>query len=226
MYTEISFPVTSILENTEAIANACEDLELTSSSSQNSSLPIILVTELAALIHLQQYDHARHLWRRYSSEQNNENLLQFSSLWKAVAPLLRARSQDFTASSKTVSNNKFGNIAEVYGSLQDCIEMKPVLEPLASYAKQLQMSIRELFCRGIERIHESIDGEKCRVLLGLKNTRELEAFVTKRNWTKESETALWIPYYKTMTDVGKNGSDRIDYLTNVVGFMETQRFNA
>jgi hypothetical protein len=233
MNTEITFPVASILENTEAIVDACEDSELSSSSSRDASsaLPVILLTGLAALIHLQQYDHARHLWRRYSSEQNNPQLQQFVSLWRAVAPLLRAHSQDFSrnsdTSNNTESNGNGGTISEVYGSLQACVEKNPTLEPLATYAKQLQVSIRENLVLAIERAFESIDSEKCRILLGFQNAHELDAFVTERKWTKEMGTELWIPCYQANTcRMGKSGSDRIDYLTNVVGFMETRRFNA
>jgi len=224
MNTEITFPVASILTNTSAIVNACEDLEV---SAPSDTLPLILVTQLAALIHEEEYQHARHLWRRYShqvqaqaqaAEGSSQQLQfqQFTLLWKAVAPLLLL--EDITA---------------VYDSLTACTNTQ--LQPLASYAQQLQQSIRIKLAKAVESVYESISNDYCKTLLGFKNNNgnaDLQVFLNERKWTQEQVNGLWIPHYQPVGKSasagqgGGGGGDRIDYLTKIVGFMETQRLNA
>ena len=183
-----------------------------------------------------------------------------------MTPLLRAHSQDCTttidASTLGVGvgvgvgdSTGGGDISNVYGSLQACQHMNPKLEPLATYAVQLQTSIRGTFAKAIERSFESIEHERCKMLLGYLNNGDtsdgdMDKFLMGRNWSKEMGTSLWIPYYNPVTrnasaskenssdndsDVygnahvhvhaGSSSSNRIEYLTQMVGFMETQRFN-
>lgn len=228
--------------------------------SNIETLDTILLTQLAALVHLQEYTHARHLWRRYSSlssagNQNNPTLPQFTRLWRALEPLLRAHAQDTTTTiSKEEYQNSKDNYIEVepskididagdipmvniHKSLQMCLEEvgnDAEFQLLASFIKELQISIRDMIAIAMERVYESIREERCGPLLGLSigegGSRSVDAYLNGRNWTRE-ETGLWIPYFDpTSASHGgkekKGAGDRIEYLTQVIGFMETQRFNA
>jgi hypothetical protein len=260
MSVEIKLPVSSILSNTKSIISACEDLEMQPSNIE--TLDTILLTQLAALVHLQEYTHARHLWRRYSSlsstrTQSNPTLPQFTRLWRALEPLLRAHAQDTTTSSKEVyqnSNSKDNYIeavepskididagdipmVNIHKSLQTCsdeVGNDAAFQLLARFIKELQVSIRDMIAIAVERVYESIREERCGPLLGFSmgdgSSNSVDAYLKGRNWTRE-ETGLWIPYFDPTSACHggkekKGAGDRIEYLTQVIGFMETQRFNA
>ena len=110
---DIKLPPDSISINTLEIIKACELAEIYGVTSSSSS-SFILVTQLASFLYLRQYNHARHLWRRYKSEciqyssssttttNNNDHnntmndivdvhndIHQFQRLWNAIEPLLQ-----------------------------------------------------------------------------------------------------------------------------------------
>ena len=81
--TSLSFPPPSILTHTQEIINVCEDAEVQAhvvDPSNNSifaggsgsvvppSLDVILVTQLAALIHAGEYHDALNLYLRYAGQ--------------------------------------------------------------------------------------------------------------------------------------------------------------
>jgi len=233
--------------------------------SNIEALDTILLTQLAALVHLQEYTHARNLWRRYSSlsstctgtQSNPATLPQFTRLWIALEPLLRAHAQDTTTSSKEKYQNSKDHYIEVeqpskididvgdipmvniHKSLQMCLEEvgnDAAFQLLASFVEELQVSIRDMIAIAVEHVYESIREERCRPLLGFyvgdgsTGSNSVDAYLKGRNWTRE-ETGLWIPYFDPTSAChggkeNKGAGDRIEYLTRVVGFMETQRFNA
>ena len=251
MSVDIKFPVSTILSNTKSIISACEELEMQPSTME--TLDTILLTQLAGLIHLQEYTHARHLWRRYSSlasnaKSNHVTLPQFTRLWKALDPLLRAHAQDTTRSENQNSHGKETTIdaeagtsvddipmVSIYKSLQLCsdeVRGDAAFELLVNFIKELQVSIREMVAIAIERVYESIREEHCGPFLGFSvgadTNMEMGDFLKDRKWTKEMETGLWIPHFDPSkgSNEKESAGDRIDYLTRVIGFMETQRFNA
>jgi hypothetical protein len=259
MSVVIKFPVSTILLNTKCVVSTCEELEMQPSTME--TLDTILLTQLAALVHLQEYTHATHLWRRYSSISSGDNsnrvtLPQFTRLWKALEPLLRAHAQDMTtaAATTTTSEDQSNNekdtaidaeghtsvdtipMANIYKSLQICLEEvrgDEAFELLLNFIKELQVSIRAMVAVAMESVYESIREEKCRTFLGFYHSAadtkmNMEDYLKDRKWTKEIETGLWIPYFDPSQggDEKKSAVDRIQYLTRVIGFMETQRLNA
>ena len=56
------FPPTSIAHNTVAIIDECEMAEMTPGNHTDAAIPIV---EMAALLYMGEYVHARHLWRRH-----------------------------------------------------------------------------------------------------------------------------------------------------------------
>ncbi len=231
-----SFPPPSILSNTEDIINACEDAEV-NSSGLNVTLDVILVTQLAALIHAEKYHSALHLYSRYSSLVDSSfvpasastslTLEQFGLLWKAVTPLLDVMTNNDT-------NEKISN---VFASLQLCMGMQ--MQPLATYTEQLMSSLRDQIAYVMEvSLYESVSSDECAKLLGFSFgcgrggiNLNMSQYLKNRNWTMESPN-LWIPNNSNDNDISNDGkyggaqTDRIEHLTKIISFMETQRLNA
>jgi len=179
-------PVKSILSNTSEIVSLCEWAELTVTTSNYneglvetnppaSQLRFVLVTELAALLHLGSYNHARHLWHRYRPTTTtttttvvsgvpqeeravvDEEMDQFQRLWTAAQPILLAVSgQQECCKGQTLTQNKLVTSHETfYRELRvSCIE--PQLEPLATFAKELILSERMRMVRLLEETFDSL----------------------------------------------------------------------
>jgi len=126
----IQLPPKSILTNATAIVSACEWAEVSPDNENNSKnkshpLKFVLVTELAALLHLGSYTHARHLWHRHRQNVNlntNANVArgavdpemdQFQRLWKAAQPLLLASAAPSISSSTQTSTSASASKATI-----------------------------------------------------------------------------------------------------------------
>eukprot|EP01083_Nonionella_stella_P068080 180523_1 len=280
----MSIPPESILVNPQEIINACEDAEInaslspsnaaatnstststssdgaangasSSSSSAVPSLDIVLVTQLAALLHTRQYDHARHLYRRYAcivegetdaNANANENgnvasapmsisLPQFGALWKAAKPWMmgHAQTQFLNDNESSSGSDTTNSICDVFSSLQDCITVAsnsnaniPV-QPLATYAGQLQTSLRDTMTNTTEELYECITPSECARLLGYANANNdngsdsdtngnegMSEYLQGRNWAteqgKKQGQVVWIPCNsnsKERSNLEESGSD-------------------
>mmetsp|Transcript_13845 Transcript_13845/g.17466 ORF Transcript_13845/g.17466 Transcript_13845/m.17466 type:complete len:242 (-) Transcript_13845:68-793(-) len=236
-------PPESILHNTSDILNACELAEIGGAPSSDSSF--VLVTQLSCLLLLGKYNHARHLWRRYSAEiladsemQDSEttssssssiktghenDLHQFRLLWNAVQPLL----QSFFGQTSLLES-----APDVYKSLQTCIDAN--LYPLSSYALELKVGIRGQMAELIERVYDSAETQMCETMLGREDGEDLDQYLLQRCWEKTNSTSgtdIWIPASRSpnmkskglKTDAGGSKESKIEFLSNVVGFMERQQ---
>ena len=239
----IQLPPESIATNTAAILKACEMAEI-SGTTTTSNHSFILVTQLASLLFLRQYNHARHLWRRYSPPSppsssdtemqdsttstsmvadgtGGDDLHQFQLLWNAAQPLLKSYYGNVSLLESSTS---------VYTSLQSCVEAN--LHPLSVFALELKGQIRNQMVDLIETVYDSIPDSKCYTLLGKleggESEDDVESYLlTQRKWMRDETTKLWIPAtagsHSTSSDNGgKEEKNRIDFLSNVVGFMEKQ----
>lgn len=223
-----ALPPNSIAINTIEIVKQCELAEISGTPSSNS---FVLVTQLASLLLLGQYNHARHLWRRYRSEMisdkemqeatnhNNMEMVQFQMLWNAAQPLLRS----FYGHQSLLDCG-----TNVFASLQSCVNAN--LHPVSLYSNELIGAIRNQMAELVETVYDSIQVQKCNMLLGKSNGEDIDQYLLQRGWEKNAE--LWIP--ANTPDLGKKdfdkscskGSDeksKIDFLSNVVGFMENKR---
>jgi len=224
---EISFPPPSILVDTEAIVDSCEMAEMTihspsgdsgegeasSSSSSWSSPPpglrFVEVAELAALLHLGEYVHARHLWRRHrpspssgigtalattsddphthssSSSSFDPEFHQFALLWSSAArPILS------------------DDVKLAHSGLNQCASSG--LEPLATYASELKATYRERCARRAERSYSRMTVEGCRDWFGYadgkqQDEEDMGRMLSARGWTRDGEGTdtmggpFWIP---------------------------------
>lgn len=223
-----SLPPESILANTADILKACEIAEISSTQQTNDSPSFHLVTQLACLLLLGKYNHARHLWRRYNAETlpdtEMENpstttktgraldLYQFQLLWKAAQPLL----QSYFGNVSLLDSSK-----ELFVSLQSCVDAN--LYPLSFYSKELIEGLRSQMTSLIETVYDTIQEEKCKSLLGVAEGGQfLNQLLEQRGWKKqEGSQVMWIPNSPGTQVVSSNEqNNKIELLSNVVGFME------
>jgi hypothetical protein len=243
----MNIPPESILINTAEIAKACEIAEISCIPSSDS---FILVTQLASLLVLGRYNHARHLWRRYNSEVVTDtemedstsaststatttktggdlDMHQFQLLWNAAQPLLKS----FYGHVSLLESG-----SDIFTSLQSCVDAN--LHPLSMYALELKGVIRDQMAALIETVYDSIQVQKCQALLGKSSEggEDFDQYLVQRGWGKSSDTVdIWIPAsplvadYSTGKDqISKNSGQKskIEFLSNVVGFMEKQRVHS
>ncbi len=223
----IELPPASILTNTAEVLEACELAEISGTASPHS---FHLVTQLASLLLLGKYNHARHLWRRYnteippdseieSSSTANRNmsgreldLYQFHLLWKAAQPLLRS----YFGQNMSLLDSS----AELFASLQSCVDAN--LHPLSLYAKEVAEGMRSEIANLMETIYDTVQEEKCKSLLGIGETKLLDQFLVGRGWDmREGSQGIWIPA-SCQGQITSNGAEtsNIELLSNIVSFME------
>lgn len=268
-----TLPPKSILTNTSDILFACEEAELSPATNQAK---FVLVTELAALLHLNEHTHARHLWHRYCNNENSssstgtnddDDMIQFQMLWKAVEPLLKASliaqiPDDGIVPAQSSGEQQGGGgvvpipssslssgHSEYYKRLQANIETK--LEPLSTFSGELIQSQRIKMVRLLEKTYDALPATKTtstapsdgsgdediiRNYLGYVNNdneTEMNEFLKQRNWTMTSDNQFWIPSEVSLMEenersdvvTSSHAEDKVQFLTNIVGFMEGQRVN-
>lgn len=232
----MNLPPESILANPKEILKACEIAEISGTPSPNS---FVLVTQLASLLVLGQYNHARHLWRRYRTEAFSEeelndsaiksksgserDMYQFQLLWNAAQPLLQSY---------------FGHVSilesgsNVFTSLQLCVDAN--LHPLSMFALEIKSSIRDQIANLIETVYDSIQVQKCQALLGKYDGENVDQYLVNRGWGRSNDsTDIWIPAAPSLNAKGsdqtsKSGNEKskIEFLSNIVGFMEKQQVHS
>lgn len=233
---KIQLPPESISTNTAAILKSCEMAEISGNATSNNSF--ILVTQLASLLFLRQYNHARHLWRRYSTQFPSSSdtemqdststsigdggggdMHQFQLLWNAAQPLLKSYYGNVSLLKSSTS---------VFASLQSCVDAN--LHPLSLFALELKGAIRDQMADLMETVYDTIPDTKCYTLLGKLDggDDDVESYLLQRRWVKDDTTKLWIPAVSGSNATSPGGGDdddeknKIDFLSNVVGFMEKQ----
>jgi len=215
---DMNIPPNSIAVNTTEILKTCENAEIrgvvSSSATASHAQSYILVTQLASLIFLKQYNHARHLWRRYKMEcegtansdtEDNTNktmremdLYQFQLLWNAVQPLIKSyfgHNDNETNldvnddNSLLLSLTSYCENNNVYSSLQSCVDAN--LHPLSMYALELKNAVRDQIAELIEMVYDSIQDQKCYELLdgngnGNDQNNDLDQYLLQRGWKYRS----------------------------------------
>lgn len=183
------------------------------------------LAEMAALLYLSEYTHARHLWRRYetaatsATASDNPELRQLQLLWTAARPM---STHDHAAS---------------YAALDSCIAS--AMQPLATYAGEIRTKYRSIvLTKTIEGGYVKISKEACKTMLGYTAEQEgemMSALIQGRGWTESGE--YLIPCQdeeeKDGDEVGDveddaaigAHSDRIKELADMVGFMEKSKLN-
>lgn len=195
---DISIPPDSIAVNTEEIIKACELAEISGSSS-SSSQSFILVTELASLVYLRQYNDARHLWRRYKTDcsfnygnsgSDNDNANVMNPASSTAIPTKSTGNGTAANDTKMEDLRQFHllwNTIEpiikcFYGHRSfldsNCVEsvftsLQSCVDancyPLSTYALELKSAIRDQMAELIEMVYDCIEMTKCNILLGMSN---------------------------------------------------------
>ncbi len=99
-----------------------------------------------------------------------------------------AQTQFITDTDSASGNSSSNSICDVFSSLQDCISAPTPLQPLATYASQLQTSQRDTMSNAIDDVHECITPAECARLLGYNDGGEIigmNEYLQGRNWTTE-----------------------------------------
>jgi len=230
----MNLPPVSILTNTQEIIEACELAEISgspapssSSSSSSSTCPFILTTQLASLVVLRQYNHARHLWRRYSEDavasaatgSEQQDLYQFHLLWKAIQPLLKLTfgNNDSINDSIRKKDDEFVQLQQlqllkkVYTNLKSCMDTNQY--PLSNYASELKNCIRDQIASLMEMMYDTVSIVKCELFLGTggggggaSDETDLESYLISRKWEKcTNNSDFWIPCSELTNNVQPNG---------------------
>lgn len=215
-----------------------------------------LSIQLAALVHNNQYNLARHLYRRYHDSQNANFEMErssiesifpmFYSLWKALEPLLSIHAFDLKHSeyeheilrpTNYMNSSSIFTIEKVYDNLQSCQSRKndfynPTL--IDSLAGELIISTRDKVLFMLESgSFEAIQDSSTALLLGFSDNQSAIDFCKKRGWEVErfDNKVYLIPlvsehHYPTTIGENRKQRDLIDRLTQLVGFLEVERMNA
>jgi hypothetical protein len=187
------------------------------------------LAELAALLFLSEYTHARHLWRRHEtaatspSASSNPELHQFQLLWTAAQPMATH------------------DHAGAYAALDSCIASAE--QPLAAYAGEIRKQFQDnVLAKTIEGGYSKISKEICRTMLGYTIQQEGEMtnmLVRGRGWLEKGEYLIPCEDEEkeeeeevgdgddcdnAATAVGAHG-DRIRELADMVEFMERSKLN-
>ena len=175
----VSLPAKSILLDTAEILQACEQAEI--SSRNVNQTQYVLVTELACLLVLGEYQHARHLWHRYrddcpgifhtvltqefepqEGQQRMEpavdlpeelaDLYQFFVLWHLVAkPMLLYQ-----------SNHVFANVRRILSACKDISAVQgpssklSFHEPLFTYVDEVVGTYQSKLLTRMEETYDTI----------------------------------------------------------------------
>ena len=196
------------------------------------------LAELAALLYLSSYTHARQLWKRRQPSSSadpgssaNPELQQFTLLWEAVESLVAPAAE----TSENVSNEN--GEATAMAQLGACVASGQ--QPLATYADEVLKKWRSEKMIMMEECYDTIKMQDCAALLGYTDDagrEEMANTLRGRGWTVAGE--CWIPgdadededeeeeKKEEEEDAGGMGAaDRIKELADIVGFMEMSKLN-
>ena len=166
------------------------------------------MTQMAILLHLGNYTHARHLWRRYKSFCTSCT----SNEWKGLEQLWNVGQAMMDLNYETV-----------YQLLQQQSSSIPWKEELCwSYRNQML----SLF----EQTHDTVSQQDCYVRFGFLNSKEKEQmnhWLQQQDWEYDTMTNFWIPALpqKRTTFDHHHDSSKIQTLSKIVHFLEQKQLN-
>lgn len=212
------------------------------SSSSGSGNKYTSIIQMAFLLYLGEYVHARHLWRRQRSNNNfisSDEYNQLTMFWTA-AKYCYLWSTGGISSSLSSGDDESSNLPYstlMLRALQSNAESS--LEPLATYSKELVSIFRY---RVNDRLHSSFDDIRedefmLRMNLNSEESGTAEDVLGRYGWksvTAGDATHL-VPNqeWKSPVDIGmgedgvmSSDGDRIHQLSEVVMFLEQTKMNA
>ena len=206
---------------------------------RHNNIQYELVTQMALLIYLGEYTHARHLWERNSGRFNaNDDYVQLEQLWCAakycclwstggVYSLTSCSSsssssngmmkveannndkEDGGSTSRTTTDLPFSTIA--LRALDVCVSRQ--MEPLSTYATELTGVFRSRVNRCMHGFFEKLDCAEFYLRMNFNDARQHDA-----NNDREND-ALWTAYGWKKDDGGYLiSSDVDDMMMNVIAW--------
>ena len=239
------------LLSSSSSSNASDDgggtKEESSSSTGSSVNKYTSIIQMAFLLYLGEYIHARHLWRRQRSNNNSsssnsdDEYNQLSMFWTAAKYCYLWSTGGVSSSlNSTTDDDESSNLPYstlMLRSLQSNAESS--LEPLATYSKELVSIFRY---RVNDRLHSSFDDIRedefmLRMNLNDSDGGAEDDVLGRYGWKRAvTDAAHLVPNqeWKSPVDMGRRGGDgmittdddRIHQLSEVVMFLEQTKMNA
>ena len=215
------------------------------SSAVNNKYASII--QMAFLLYLGEYVHARHLWRRQRTNNNSisssdDEYNQLSLFWTAAkyCYLWSTGGVSSSLNSTAAGDEESSNLPYstlMLRSLQTSMESS--LEPLATYSKELVSIFRY---RVNDRLHSSFDDmheDEFMLRMNFLNNSDdgaEEDVLGRYGWKRaEADATHLVPNqeWKSPVDLGRGedgmistDDDRIHQLSEVVMFLEQTKMNA
>ena len=213
-----------------------------SSSDSGSVNKYASIIQMAFLLYLGEYVHARHLWRRQRSNNNSsssDEYNQFSMFWTAskYCYLWSTGGVSLSLNSTDDESSNLPYSTLMLRSLQSNAE-ESSLEPLATYSKELVSIFRY---RVNDRLHSSFDDireDEFMLRMNLNNSDDgaEDDVLGRYGWKRaEADATHLVPNqeWKSPVDMGRGedgmdstDDDRIHQLSEVVMFLEQTKMNA
>ena len=237
-----------LLSSSSSSSNAENDGSGSKDGSSSGVNKYASIIQMAFLLYLGEYVHARHLWRRQrtnnnSSSSSDDEYNQLSMLWTAAKYCYLWSTGGVSSLLNSTDNNDEESSNLPYStlmlrSLQSNSESS--LEPLATYSKELVSIFRY---RVNDRLHSSFDDireDEFMLRMNLNNSSEDVAeddVLGRYGWKRaEADATHLVPNreeWKSPVDMGRgedgmvsSDEDRIHQLSEVVMFLEQTKMNA
>jgi hypothetical protein len=200
------------------------------------------IIQMAFLLYLGEYVHARHLWRRHRSNNNSssdDESNQLSMFWTAAKYCYLWSTGGISSSLNSTDDDESSNLPYstlMLRSLQSNVESS--LEPLATYSKELVSIFRY---RVNDRLRSSFDDIRedefmLRMNLSSDDSGDGDDVLGRYGWQRAAGDASHLvpnQEWKSPVDVGggensamSTDGDRIHQLSEVVMFLEQTKMNA
>ena len=177
------------------------------------------MTQMAILLHLGNYTHARHLWRRYKSFCTSSN-----DEWKGLKQLWNV--------GQAMMDLNYEHVYQLLLQQQSSIPWKD----------ELCWSYRNQMISLFQQTHDTISVKDCQIRLGFHTLQEQEKMnqwlQQQHDWEYNTMTQHWIPAlpqnnttFNTTTttndddDDDASSSSKIHTLSKIVNFLEQKQLN-
>mmetsp|Transcript_16612 Transcript_16612/g.21270 ORF Transcript_16612/g.21270 Transcript_16612/m.21270 type:complete len:284 (+) Transcript_16612:36-887(+) len=199
------------------------------------------IIQMAFLLYLGEYVHARHLWRRHrsnnTSSTRDDESNQLSMFWTAAKYCYLWSTGGISSSLNSTDDDESSNLPYstlMLRSLQSNVESS--LEPLATYSKELVSIFRYRVNDRLRSSFDDIREDEFMLRMNLNSSDSGDDVFGRYGWQRApGDVSHLVPNqeWKSPVDVGGGGNsamstdgDRIHQLSEVVMFLEQTKMNA
>ena len=199
------------------------------------------IIQVAFLLYLGEYVHARHLWRRHRSNNtssSDDESNQLSMFWTAAKYCYLWSTGGISSSLNSTDADESSNLPYstlMLRSLQSNVESSS-LEPLATYSKELVSIFRYRVNDRLRSSFDDIREDEFMLRMNLNSSDSGDDVFGRYGWQRApGDVSHLVPNqeWKSPVDVGGGGNsamstdgDRIHQLSEVVMFLEQTKMNA